>query len=707
MRESIGRRLLFIFTSLAVVPLLLAGVIMGAQNLVVQQRQALALQQQIAKGVSQQVRGIYREVENSLRLASQVVELMDLSRDQQRDFLWNILLGQSDVVALSLVDGDGMERVRVSSLGVAGPGDLRDMSQTAEFRVPKMRNEVYYSPLWFEELFNEPVMTIGLPILDVYSDDVVGVLVATVRFRPVWDMLAALPVFDDEQIFIVDADGMVVAHRDPSVVFHGARFSVPARDGVQPGLNGEMSIMAVQQFKLGDQTLYTVAARSVASAMAIGLRWELFGLVIVIIVGAVAVFIGNHQARSIVTPIEQMAAMAQAAREGDLSVQVEVESEDEIGVLAELLNSMTAQLRELVGTLEERVEERTRSLQAAAEVARATTSVLDPDELMRQVVDLVRERFDLYYVGLFLVDEERRYAVLRAGTGEAGRRMLEQGHRLEVGGNSMIGQCIALAEARVAMDVSEEDKHFDNPLLPETHSELALPLRSRGRVIGAMTVQSTALAAFDEATIAVLQTMADLVAVAIDNARLFVASQETLREMESIQRRYLGQAWAEYAQESDISGYRNVSGEVVPLAGEVLPEVKQVLAEQRALTLSPEDGAEETASELVVPVKLRDLVIGAVGFKRERHWSAEDVVLAESLAEQLALAADNLRLLDETQRNAARERLTREITARMRETLDVDYVLRTAVRGIREALGLLEAEAWLESSINKEERGGQ
>jgi GAF domain-containing protein len=165
-------------------------------------------------------------------------------------------------------------------------------------------------------------------------------------------------------------------------------------------------------------------------------------------------------------------------------------------------------------------------------VSRAATSFLDPEELIQQVVNLVRERFDLYYAGLFLVDrtgewtgEPGRWAVLRAGTGEAGRQMMKAGHKLEIGGSSMIGWCVANAQARIALDVGEEAVHFENPWLPETHSEMALPLISRGQIVGAMSIQSTEEAAFSDEDIAVLQTMADQLAIAIENARLFEQAQ--------------------------------------------------------------------------------------------------------------------------------------------------------------------------------------
>jgi GAF domain-containing protein len=332
-------------------------------------------------------------------------------------------------------------------------------------------------------------------------------------------------------------------------------------------------------------------------------------------------------------------------------------------------------------------------LQAAAQVAHATTSVLDPDALLRQVVELVRERFNLYYVGLFLLDPDKRFAVLHAGTGEAGQQMLAQGHKLEVGGGSMIGQCVTRGEARIALDVGAEAVRFDNPLLPNTRSEMALPLRSRGQVIGAMTVQSARAAAFDEADIAIMQTMADQVAVAIDNARLFTAAQAALQEMEVTQRRYMAQAWAEYMRGRTASGYEQAGEALTPLGAQVLPEVQLAVSQLHPVVKRGDGGSGQAESQatLVAPILLRGQPIGALGLKapeKDRQWSAEDIALAEAISEQFALAAENLRLLDETQRRAAQERLIGEVTSRIRESLDVETVLKTTASEMRQALDL-------------------
>jgi putative methionine-R-sulfoxide reductase with GAF domain len=299
----------------------------------------------------------------------------------------------------------------------------------------------------------------------------------------------------------------------------------------------------------------------------------LLAVVVTVVVAAAALGV----AQMLAGPIIRLTAVAASVTAGDLTAQARVESGDEIGTLATTFNSMTKQLRELIGGLEQRVAERTRGLQTAAEVSRAATSVLDPDELMRQTVNLIRDRFGFYYVGLFLLDETKRWAVLRAGTGEPGRQMLEASHRLQVGGESMVGQCTANAQARIALDVGEEAVRFDNPLLPETRSEMALPLISRGQVIGGLTVQSTEAGAFSDEDIAVLQTMTDQVANAIQNARLFEETQRlaqrerTISQITSKLRSALNLETMLQATVRELGQALGASEAIVRLGGETTP----------------------------------------------------------------------------------------------------------------------------------------
>jgi DNA-binding LacI/PurR family transcriptional regulator/putative methionine-R-sulfoxide reductase with GAF domain len=204
-------------------------------------------------------------------------------------------------------------------------------------------------------------------------------------------------------------------------------------------------------------------------------------------------------------------------------------------------------------SLIEQAESRTLLIQTTAEVSQVASAILDPGELIQKIVDLIRERFDLYYVGLFLVDQAERlsggldrWAYHQASTGEPGQEMRRQGHRLKVGGNSMIGQCIATGKPCIAQDVAEATRRFSNPLLPETRSELALPLISRGQAVGALSIQSSRKAAFPQEAIAIFQTMANQLAHSIENAYLFEETQRAMEELKAVQRRYIRAGWSEY-----------------------------------------------------------------------------------------------------------------------------------------------------------------
>ena len=202
-----------------------------------------------------------------------------------------------------------------------------------------------------------------------------------------------------------------------------------------------------------------------------------------------------------------------------------------LGVWTDITNRKEVEQEQvnLVGVM----TKHTTQLQAAAEVSNAASTFLDINELLPNVVELIRNHFDYYYTGIFLVDEKREWAVLKAATGEMGQQMLAHGHRLRLGDSSMIGWCISNGKARIALDVGADAVRFKNPFLPLTRSEIALPLIAHGQVIGAMTIQSVMPSAFTKMDITALQTMADQIANALENARLFTERALLINELET------------------------------------------------------------------------------------------------------------------------------------------------------------------------------
>jgi GAF domain-containing protein len=305
-----------------------------------------------------------------------------------------------------------------------------------------------------------------------------------------------------------------------------------------------------------------------------------------------------------------------------------------------------------------------------------------------------------------LVDAAREWAVLRAGTGEAGRAMLARGHRIKIG-EGMVGWSIAHAQARVALEAGRDAVRLATAELPDTRSEAALPLRSRGQVLGALTVQSTQAGAFDQDTIIALQTMADQVAVALDNARLFTESQAALEAERRVYGDVGRHAWDKLLRARTDWGYRYAHNSIAPAEGDWRAVMRQAARTGQTVQRSPRGGrTPEPSAEgngageptLAIPLKLRGQVVGVLGFRwgeSGERWTTEAVTLLETLAEQLSVALESARLYQDTQRRAEYERLSGEVTARMRETMDVDAVLQTAVHEMRQVLGLAEVEVRL------------
>ncbi len=313
--------------------------------------------------------------------------------------------------------------------------------------------------------------------------------------------------------------------------------------------------------------------------------------------------------------------------------------------------------------LADRVAERTAQLEAVNEVGRFASSILDPDELAKQIVGLITERFGHYYAALFLVDETGKWANLKAATGEAGRLLMESKHRLEIGSHSMVGTAIDTHQARIALDVGSELIRFSNPLLPYTKSEIAIPLSIGDHVIGALDVQSTKDEAFSDQDINTFQGMAIQVAIALENARLFKETQENLQEISTIHKQYISQSWGDLLQTDN------------------------------SLQFATSDNSElDTDSpSLNVPLALREQVIGEITMEGEEDWSQEERGWIEAVATQAALALENSRLIEETQQAALSDHLIAEITSKIWSSPTINGILQTAVKELGQVLDASEA----------------
>ena len=419
---------------------------------------------------------------------------------------------------------------------------------------------------------------------------------------------------------------------------------------------------------------------------------------LVIILAAVTGFMASQM---LAQPLTQLSAVASEIAHGNLNARAVSQTHDEVGALAEAFNRMTGRLQDTLGSLERRVSERTadvetarliserraQELQAISDISRLISSEQRLDTLLTLITQLVSEKFDFYHVGIFFVDEMKQYAVLQAANSEGGRRMLARGHRLEVGQKGLVGYVSKTGEPRIALDVGADAVYFDNPDLPQTRSEMALPLNIHRETIGVLDIQSTRPGVFTENDAKTLSILADQIAIAISNARLFGQNKQALEELQSMYNQYLRQEWKTFIQNRQNVGYVQSVGSgrtlEVPLQSD---EIQQALQDGRVVVLGKRDRSLPT---MAVPVKLRGQTIGVLRIQapaKNRTWKEDEVKLAQAIADRLALALDNARLLFVSQRQTAKEQKVSEVTAKIGASINMRNVLQTAVEELGRAL---------------------
>lgn len=425
-------------------------------------------------------------------------------------------------------------------------------------------------------------------------------------------------------------------------------------------------------------------------------------IVLIMVVSIALTIITTLLARNLARPIISLTKTANAISQGDLSARSDIHTTDEIGSLADTFNKMSSQLEELITGLEQRVEQRTTELeqrsrelelitkqsnkradelQTITEIARFISTEKELENLLPLITQAVSERFGYYHVGIFLLNENGKYAVLRAANSPGGQKMLERQHKLEVGQVGIVGNVTSTGLPHIASETGADAVYFNNPDLPETKSEMALPLTARGTIIGALDVQSTSASAFTNIEVSILSLLADQIAIAIDNARLLEDAQNALKESRSVFSEYLDAAWQKKSASDILGYYQTLSGGQV-VNGNTVGKIEARTAGSEIKTLA-------------IPIQLRNHVIGTVHIRQNRNdktWSEDEINIVEAVTERLGLALDNARLFEETSTRAERERLVSDITTKIRTTNDPQEMIQTAVDELKRALGVTHVE---------------
>lgn len=341
--------------------------------------------------------------------------------------------------------------------------------------------------------------------------------------------------------------------------------------------------------------------------------------------------------------------------------------------------------------LERKVVERTRALKASAEISHQIAAILDIDELLHQVVTLIQKTFEYYQVHIYILDQKTGELIMREGSGEVGQQLKALKHKLQPG-QGIVGKVAQTGSAFLAPNVEEVAGFFHNPLLPKTRSELAIPLLKGDKILGVLDMQSEKVGGFDQEDLILMQSIADQVAVALDNARLFRATQSAIAEAEELNRRLTREAWRDIDKKATTTGYVFTPLGARANANEWLDTMPQAIRQKKLTTQLPLDhnggGTNGTTTSIAIPLVLRNEVIGVIGIERptDRQWSEDELTIVQTVTEQIALALDTARLARETERAAWRDRVVSESTARVWSSDEIEEVLRAAVAELGDKL---------------------
>lgn len=559
------------------------------------------------------------------------------------------------------------------------------------------------------------LVTWSIPIYDD-DGDLRGVAATDIDFSKIQEIFVDMKIGQTGYAFLLDPNGTILGIGDTSreytpmidsmFAIANTRVAVNWQDLVINMTSGNTGFMEATD-TFGDPMYIAYGPVGLETGWSLGLvypREEIqqqtrqiqltltgFSIVMAVILGLITFYF----TRSITTPLRQLTQAAEEISSGNLQVTAPADSLDEVGTLGETFNRMTEQLRDMLGNLERRIAERTVDLEISRRQTEARASQLvtigeisklinyeqELDVLLPFITRLISDRLGFYHIGIFLLDDANQYAVLQAANSVGGGIMLKRGHKLKVGESGIVGYVAKTGLPRIALDVGQDAAFFNNPDLPTTRSEMALPLKIREKIIGVLDVQSEKPGAFTDADTSTLGILADQVAIAIENTRLLEQTQQALNETRAIYQSNIREGWKNFGQEEGIVGYYQSLNSGKKLTQPMnFEEINQAMNRGEVLVFQPEGKIQEPT--LVVPIKLREQIIGVIHVKspsKDRPWTSNEITLAEAVSERLSLALENARLIQESQRQVIKEQTISEITGRIGSSINLENVLLSAV----------------------------
>jgi GAF domain-containing protein/HAMP domain-containing protein len=712
--RSLVTTLAIAFVMLSVIPLLIVSGLLGYIDFQAQQKATYDQQQLIALKAATEVSGFTEKIFSALEAGARVGQVSD--QEQQRLILEKLLGFEDALRELVLVDKAGQQIAGVSRHSLTASSILSELAES-DLIAQVGPDQRFVSEVYFDEETAEPLVILAVPVNDVFGD-FQGALVAEINLKFMWDVVDRLQVGETGTAYVVDKQGDLIAFSDAARVLKGENLSQLTEveefvnggdeDEVElysTGINGSAVVALYEQLGTPDWAVVTEIPVAEAYQSSIYATALLLGIVLVMAILAAGA--GVYASRYLTTPLLNLTQTASRLAAGEIGLQAAADGPAEIVYLASAFNTMTAQVQELIGSLEEQVVARTARLETIASVGEHLISILDFEQLLQELVNEIKYKFAYYHAHVYIIDESRQNLVLAAGVGEAGLQMKAKGHHIPLDApTSLVARAARTDEVVHVDNVREAADWLPNPLLPDTHSEMAVPIILEDQVVGVLDVQQDRVAGLDEADASLLRSLASQVAIAIRNARLFGQTQAALAEAQRLQQVYLGQAWEHLLTTRAITDYEYYRAPLLPLSEIVTPEAIAALQQTQTVKLEgagpkAENGnwreEEEPSSlnsshsliALATPLKLGSSVIGVLGLQAEdpqRSWTEDEIALVEAISEQMSQAIEHARLFEETQRTAWRDQMISESTAKVWSSSEIEEVMRAAVAQLGDKL---------------------
>jgi len=743
--RSLAVTLAITFFVLSVVVLLVNGALAAYTNYVAYQETIAIRQQLVAQEASKAVATSIEEKFTGLETAVEFANPVLANADTRKTIMDSLLGLDPAFRQFALLNKQGTQLAQVSrsspflstQFALRLNGDA--LTQTLE-------GKRYISPVYIDDATSEPQIAIAIPINSILGD-YQGTLVAEVNLKFMWDLVDQLKVGDTGYVYVVDNLGKLIAFGDTTRVLAnenvgkifevnefiknpGEATDINTKVANYTGLLGKTVVgtyvpLGAPQWAVvtelptdeANQPIFQSLVSSVATI-----------LVFAVLAGLAGIFL----ARRLSAPLVDLSNTATEVAGGNLSREAKVDGPAEIAQVATSFNAMTARLRDLIGSLEQRVAERTKALETSSEVSRRLSTILNQKELVTEVVDQLNNAFGFYHTQIYFYNEANDSLVMAGGTGEIGEKMLAQFHKVAKG-RGLVGRAAESNQPVLVSDTSKNPEWLPNPLLPDTKSEMVVPISIGNRVLGVLDVQQNTTNSLKQEDVDSIQPIANQIAVAMQNIRQYENTQKIAADMNVVANVGIvvstitetGNLLQEVVELSKASFnlyhahiyMLNEAGDSLELtagAGEV---GRQMVAEKRSIPLASEQSLvaraartregvvvndvtvaldflpnpllPDTRSEMAVPMIAADMVIGVLDVQSEiaNRFTDVDISIQTTLASQVAVALQNARSFSQTQRQAERETTVNLITQKIQSATSVQAALQIAVRELGRATG--------------------